>query len=155
MSNKIEQTPEAFVTGYNRYHRCHYGFIWSKFHSMASSEELAIPDQQQQFQMSIQHCVDKIVKSVSNDKQFTSGYVQALSEFLFQFTSRCVSRDLIAFKKHGGRKSLSPDDVLLVARKTNFKDHLQVYLRDKLGVDPRASPTKRKGASKTIDDLWS
>jgi histone H3/H4 len=35
-----------------------------------------------------------------------------------------VARDLILFRDHANRKRISPDDVVLIARKTPFSEHL-------------------------------
>ena len=74
-----------------------------------------------------------------------SGYVDALTSFIFEFTDKIITRDLIEFSKHAGRKNMiNQDDVILIARKTSYSDHLTQYLTENMGV----SHSKRSKKSK-------
>lgn len=96
-----------------------------------------------QIQRSIELSIQRIAKSAADDKSVSTGYVNALSSFIYQFTSMCISRDLIAFRNHAGRRSISEEDALLISRKTKYHSHLIEYLED-LGFTPKAQARGRK-----------
>ncbi|KAK8837836.1 hypothetical protein M9Y10_036374 [Tritrichomonas musculus] len=100
-------------------------------------------DQIQQIQESLGLSIQRITKDAAGDKSVSTGYVNAISSFIYQFASMCISRDLIAFKDHAGRKSISEDDALLLSRKTKYHDHLIEYLED-LGFTPKVQAKGRK-----------
>lgn len=97
----------------------------------------------QQIQNSLESSVRRIAANAAKDKSVSTGYTNAISSFIYQFTSTCISRDLIAFKDHAGRKSISEDDALLISRKTRYHKHLIEYLED-LGFTPKAQTRGRK-----------
>lgn len=84
-----------------------------------------------------------MAKKTAGDKSVTSGYVDAMTNFVYQFTSKCVARDLIAFRDHANRKTLSEEDAILIARKAPFYDYLKGFLREGLGVVPKEESPKR------------
>lgn len=97
----------------------------------------------QQLKNSLQRFIEKIAKRTADDKSVTSGYVEAMTAFIYHFTTKCVSRDLIAFRDHANRRTLSEEDAILIARKAPFYDHLREYLRDELGVVTKDDSPKK------------
>jgi histone H3/H4 len=101
-----------------------------------------------QLEVSLQHFIAKIVKHTAPDWQVSSGYLSALTGVVYQFTAKCMGRDLIAFRDHAGRRNVTEEDVLLVARKTPFHDHLRQYLANDLGYVPKGTPPAKPTRTK-------
>lgn len=112
--------------------------IMDAFIERNDSQEVA-----QQIQQSLGLSIQRIANSAAGDKSVSTGFVNAISTFIYQFTSTCISRDLIAFRDHAGRKSISEDDALLISRKTKYHGHLIDYLED-LGFTPKVQVRDRK-----------
>ena len=99
-------------------------------------------DAAMQLKLSLQRFLEKMVRPVAEPAAVTTGYVEALTSFVYQFASRVVARDIIAFRDHAGRINISEEDVILMARKAPFYDHLKKYLAEELGV--KAESPKRR-----------
>jgi histone H3/H4 len=92
-----------------------------------------------------QICMEEEMSDAST--HMSSQAVAALSELVYQYSTKCLSNDLIAFARHASRRTITLDDVRLVARKD--PEGLQSKLvsfarREKLSSgkkeDPRDSP---------------
>jgi histone H3/H4 len=115
----------------------------------ARANEVAV-----QLQTSLQHFIERIVRAAADDKAVASGYFPAMATFIYQFTTKCVARDLIAFRNHAGRKTISEDDVILIARKTPFQEHLKSYLADELGAAAKDMTAKKpRSAAGRLDQF--
>lgn len=67
----------------------------------------------------------------SEAANMSSSAIQSLSELLYQFATVSVSKDLTAFSKHAGRRTITLDDVyLLVRRNKHVSRKLQKYAED-------------------------
>jgi histone H3/H4 len=96
---------------------------------------------------SLRHSIAKIVRHAAPDRQASAGYIGALAGVVHQFAAKCVGRDLVAFRNHAGRRSVSEEDVLLLARRAPFREHLRRYLADDLGCPARgAAPARPRRA---------
>lgn len=62
-----------------------------------------------------QICMEEEMSDAST--HMSSHAVQALSELVYQYSTRCLSNDLAAFARHASRRTITLDDVQLVARK--------------------------------------
>jgi histone H3/H4 len=62
-----------------------------------------------------QICMEEEMSDAST--HMSSQAVAALSELVYQYSTKCLSNDLIAFAKHASRRTITLDDVQLVARK--------------------------------------
>jgi hypothetical protein len=100
-----------------------------------------------QLQASLQHFIERIVRAAAGDKAVASGYFAAMARFVFQFTTKCVARDLIAFRDHARHKMISEDDAILIARKTPIQEHLKTYLAEELGGADRDRPANKPRAA--------
>lgn len=109
-----------------------------------SSDDAGFSDEASlQLKLSLQRFIEKMVRPVAGPMDVTTGYVEALTSLIYQFASRVVARDLIAFRDHAGRKNITEEDVILMARKAGFHDHLKKYLSEELGVTRDDAPKKR------------
>lgn len=43
--------------------------------------------------------------------------IETLTQMTYHYATKCLAKDLVSFRKHAGRKTISVDDVKLVARK--------------------------------------
>lgn len=109
-------------------------------------DESSLDDKIAQIQKSLDLFVERIATKAAEDHNIshvTSGYIRNLSSFIYQFTSMCIARDLIAFRDHAGRRSISEDDALLLARKTQYHQHLIKFLKS-LGGTTKAQPRQKR-----------
>lgn len=68
----------------------------------------------------VQHAVAQIcMEEEMSDAsaQISSQAVVALSELVYLYSTKCLATDLHAFSRHASRRTITVDDVLLVARK--------------------------------------
>jgi histone H3/H4 len=93
-------------------------------------------------QASLQHSIERMVKNAA-DRPATSGFISSLSLLTCQFVQNCVARDLLAFREHAGRKTMSEEDVILISRKSPFHEHMKAYLKNQLGV-AKPSPVRSR-----------
>ncbi|EFQ85910.1 hypothetical protein CFE70_003271 [Pyrenophora teres f. teres 0-1] len=77
-------------------------------------------------------------KSLENDLNATPQYIGALTELVYTQIAN-TARDLEVFSKHAGRKTINPDDVLLLGRRN---EQLQAMLEKEL-EDIRAAEGRR------------
>ena len=75
----------------------------------------------------IHHAVGKICRNEqqqcggapeSATSQMSRSALSVLTEMTFHYVTKCLSSDLISFSSHAGRKTITADDVMLVARKS-------------------------------------
>jgi histone H3/H4 len=92
-----------------------------------------------------QICMEEEMSDAST--HMSSQAVAALSELVYQYSTKCLSNDLIAFARHASRRTITLDDVRLVARKDpeGLQSKLASFARrEKLSSgkkeDPRDSP---------------
>lgn len=64
----------------------------------------------------------------SDGAQVTKGAILTLTELTFLYATTSLANDLAAFSQHANRRTITPDDVLLIARKN--PDSLQAKLND-------------------------
>lgn len=100
-----------------------------------------------QLRMSLHHFIERIVKAAAGDRTVAAGCVSVMATFVYEFTTKCVARDLIAFRDHAGRRTISEDDAILIARKTPFHDHLKRYLAEELGVESKDKAARKPRAA--------
>ena len=79
---------------------------------------------QSQYENAIKINIEKIVKNCI-DKDVSAGYIDSLHQFILHFTKLIISRDLIEFSQHGGRKIINEEDIILISRKTKYYNHLK------------------------------
>lgn len=60
--------------------------------------------------------------------QMTSSAIRTLTELTFLYATTNLANDLVAFSQHASRRTITPDDVLLVARKN--PDNLVAKMKD-------------------------
>ena len=68
----------------------------------------------------LQHAVAQICteeETSDASAHMSSQAVAALSELVYQYATQCLSNDLLAFSRHANRRTVTLEDVLLVARK--------------------------------------
>mmetsp|Transcript_24064 Transcript_24064/g.35602 ORF Transcript_24064/g.35602 Transcript_24064/m.35602 type:complete len:268 (-) Transcript_24064:1357-2160(-) len=66
----------------------------------------------------LQHAVAQICTDEMHDgTSMTKGAIQTLSELTYMYATTCLSNDLVAFARHANRRTITPDDIMLVARK--------------------------------------
>ena len=79
---------------------------------------------------SLRRCVEKIATAAAENHKVSSSYIDSLTNMIYEYTTKCASRDLVAFKNHANRKNISEEDVVLLSRKTKYRDHLVEYLEE-------------------------
>lgn len=101
-------------------------------------------ERMEQLEKSIHYSVGRIVQYKAKDKA-SSGFINALSTFLMQFTTKVVARDLVAFQNHAHRATISEDDVILIARKMpKAYQHLIEYKEKELGITSKSKKSAKK-----------
>lgn len=68
----------------------------------------------------LQHAVALVCvkeEMLDDSSQMSTQAVTALSELVYQYATTCLSNDLISFSRHANRRTITAEDVLLVARK--------------------------------------
>lgn len=89
----------------------------------------------QQIYESIRIFTERIATKSSPKKELSAGYINCLSNMIMMLVRSVIARDMLAFRSHAGRRSISEEDVLLIARKAPFYDNLKKYMEDELGVN--------------------
>jgi centromere protein S len=98
----------------------------------------------EQLEKSIHYSVGRIVQYKAKDRA-SSGFINALSTLIVQFTTKIVARDLVAFQTHAHRATISEDDVILIARKMpKAYQHLNEYKERELGISAKPKKTSTK-----------
>ena len=80
----------------------------------------------------------------------TRSAIQTLTELTYLYATMSLANDLVAFSVHANRRTITPDDVLLVARKN---EELLTKLKDyasSTNILPVAAPTVSKSSSKAL-----
>lgn len=79
----------------------------------------------------------------------SSDAIVALSELVYQYATTCLSSDLVLFSKHAGRRTVQPDDVMLVARKDpdGLLAKLRAFRRGDNDDSPLSPPSAAAAAS--------
>ncbi|KAH0795824.1 putative apoptosis-inducing TAF9-like domain 1 family protein [Histomonas meleagridis] len=98
----------------------------------------------QQIFESLRIFVQRIATKAAGDKDLSAGFINCLTNLVLMTTRAVIARDVIAFRNHAGRKTISEEDVLLIARKSPFYEHLAIYLQDELGVKLRKKGSRQK-----------
>lgn len=72
--------------------------------------------------------------------------VAALSELIYQYATKSLSNDLLAFSRHANRRTITLEDVLLMARKDpQLQEKLQTFMeREKLSPPKGSTSSKKK-----------
>lgn len=94
-----------------------------------ASEEL------QQISESVRIFTERIATKAAAGKELSAGYVNCLSNLVTMLVRSVVARDILAFRAHAGRRCVTEEDVLLIARKAPFYGKLKRYMEDELGVN--------------------
>jgi len=106
----------------------------------------------------LQHAVAQICleeEMLDDSAQMSTQAVAALSELVYQYATNCLFNDLLAFSRHANRRTITLEDVLLVARKdpqglqaklTAFdeKEKLSTNSRKDAKSTPKVSSSKKK-----------
>lgn len=83
--------------------------------------ELHSSSEERDIRAALQYAVAQICTeeemSDTSTTHMSSQAVAALSELVFQYSTQCLSNDLVAFARHASRRTVTLDDVQLVARK--------------------------------------
>ncbi len=68
--------------------------------------------------------------AASNTPRMSREAIETLTQMTYHYATKCLAKDLILFRKHAGRKTISVDDVRLVARKNprGLMDSLDGFL---------------------------
>lgn len=76
--------------------------------------------------------IERLVQYKAKDRAST-GYINALTSLMTQFTAKVIARDFVAFHNHARRTTISEDDVILLGRKLpKAYEHLQRYKEKEL-----------------------
>ena len=98
----------------------------------------------EQLEKSMHYTIERLVQYKSKDRA-SSGFVNALTSLITQFTTKVVARDLVAFQNHAHRSTINEDDVILLARKMpKLYQHLITYKEKELGISPKQKKLTKK-----------
>ncbi|EMD95972.1 hypothetical protein COCC4DRAFT_29457 [Bipolaris maydis ATCC 48331] len=105
---------------------------------MASNDAAA--EREERLKSALWYAIGQFVddKSLESDLNATPQFIGALTELVYTQIAN-TARDLEVFSKHAGRKTINPDDVLLLGRRN---EQLQAMLEKEL-EDIRAAEGRR------------
>jgi histone H3/H4 len=102
----------------------------------------------------LQHAVAQVCleeeMSDSSSAHMSAQAVAALSELVYQYATTCLSYDLVAFSKHANRRTITLEDVLLMARKDpKLQEKLQAFVKrqEQSGKEKSAKKTTNKAST--------
>lgn len=103
---------------------------------------------------SLQHAVAQICleeEMTDDSAHMSTQAVAALSELIYQYATKSLSNDLLAFSRHANRRTITLEDVLLMARKDpQLQEKLQTFMeREKLSP-PKGSTSSKKKKRRTM-----
>lgn len=74
--------------------------------------------EEEEVRAALQHAVAQICTDEMHDgNSMTKGAIQTLTELTYIYSTTCLSNDLVTFSKHANRRTITPDDIILMARK--------------------------------------
>lgn len=107
----------------------------------------------------LQHAVAQVCmeeEMTDSSAQMSTQAVAALSELTFQYATMCLANDVVSFSRHANRRTVTVEDVLLVARKdpqglhcklTAFAEREKLFTSRK-DAKPNSSSKKKSKAKK-------
>ena len=124
------------------------------------STNAAAAGEERDLRAALQHAVAQICleeeMSDSSSANMSAQAVAALSELVYQYATTCLSKDLVAFSKHANRRTITLEDVLLMARKdSKLQEKLQAFVKrqeQESGKEAKSAKktTKKANASPAI-----
>jgi histone H3/H4 len=61
-------------------------------------------------------CTQSVDNSVPDDATMTASAIRSLTELTYLYATTTLANDLVAFSRHANRRTIQPEDVLLVVR---------------------------------------
>jgi hypothetical protein len=117
---------------------------------MASDDEAAV--REERLKSSLWYSIGQFVDEESLQQNFTTTpqFIGALTEMVYTQIEH-TSRDLEMFAKHAGRKTINPDDVMLLSRRNEGLETLLKQALDDIRANEERSGEKTgrgKGTAK-------
>lgn len=103
-------------------------------HDEADEDENSKEENVRNVREALHYAVGSICRQEEQDDggmRMSVGAISALTELVYEYSTRMLGKDLVAFSEHAGRKRITIDDVKLMARKdpANILSQLQEQQR--------------------------
>mmetsp|Transcript_26072 Transcript_26072/g.37066 ORF Transcript_26072/g.37066 Transcript_26072/m.37066 type:complete len:264 (-) Transcript_26072:218-1009(-) len=98
----------------------------------------------------LQYAIGRMCASedtTTSDTHLTQGAIQTLTSLTYLYATTALANDLVHFSRHAKRLTISPDDVLLIARKDpgTLQERLREFARlQQVGLKTGATPIRTK-----------